>query len=613
VISRKLLGHRNFQPVHYIFAAVFTIRILVLARLTASPFLLPSNGDMHFYDEWAQRILRGQFTDHLAFYGLPGFAYLLALLYKLCGYGPFVPAFLLALFDAGTASLIYKISSRIFGSLPTARIAAVLATSGWALFVPAQTYAVVLMPTSLVVFVFWFVVWKVVEGDYALTKITAALLGLLVGLTATIIATILFLIPLLLAAIFFKPASQTRGRIRSRVALVALLSAGVIAGTTPCWSHNYFVAHDPVFLSAHSGINFWIGNNPTATGYPRFPPGLRAGQEAMLQDSITAAESAAGHSLKRGEISQFWSAQASAYIRSHPGAWLRLLLVKLSNVFNAFQYDDLSVITLLREQWVTFPGIYFGIVAALGLPAAILAWRTVPRSRWIMGAITLHVLALLPVFTTERYRLPIVPGLLIFAGYGVAEFWRNASSKRFRSALAYAALLCLSVWVVSRPQTDSSLWALDAYNSGVRAFDSGDLAFAREKLDLAYAYSAENAEINFAKGNLELATGDTAGAKEFYRLALQLDPHHAGVFNNLGVLALRENDWTLAARFFEQALAQSPKDPKIYYLLANAHLNSGERDCARAEISQAISLDPTQSEFRLLQQQIEVGRPLTTN
>src|SRR5205823_2019814 len=104
--------------------------------------------------------------------------------------------------------------------------------------------------------------------------------------------------PLLVAAIFFKPAREPSGRIRVRFALLTLLSAGVIAGTSPCWVHNYFVAHDPVILSAHSGINFWIGNNPTATGYPRFPPGLHAGQEAMLQDSITAAESAVGHSLK---------------------------------------------------------------------------------------------------------------------------------------------------------------------------------------------------------------------------------------------------------------------------------------------------------------------------
>src|SRR5260370_11505544 len=99
---------------HYIFVAVFLLRIVVLRRLTGSPFLLPMRGDMHFYDDWAQRILHGQLTDHLAFYGLPLYAYLLALIYKLAGYGPFVPGLLQACLDAGTAGVIYKLGLRVF-------------------------------------------------------------------------------------------------------------------------------------------------------------------------------------------------------------------------------------------------------------------------------------------------------------------------------------------------------------------------------------------------------------------------------------------------------------------------------------------------------------------
>ncbi|MBA3882965.1 MAG: hypothetical protein H0X73_09705, partial [Chthoniobacterales bacterium] len=67
---------------HYIFAAVLALRLLAITRLAASPFLLPSRGDMYFYNDWAIRILNGQWSDHLAFYGLPGYSYLLAALYK---------------------------------------------------------------------------------------------------------------------------------------------------------------------------------------------------------------------------------------------------------------------------------------------------------------------------------------------------------------------------------------------------------------------------------------------------------------------------------------------------------------------------------------------------
>ena len=86
---------------HSIFAGVFALRLSTLLGLTHSALLLPSRGDMHFYNDWARDILQGQFTQPLAFYGLPGYAYLLAFLYKLFGDNPFVPGLIQAGVDAG--------------------------------------------------------------------------------------------------------------------------------------------------------------------------------------------------------------------------------------------------------------------------------------------------------------------------------------------------------------------------------------------------------------------------------------------------------------------------------------------------------------------------------
>src|SRR5438874_12291878 len=217
--SRKLLSPIHLQPAHYVFAGVLLIRVVVLARLTVSPFLLPGRGDMHFYDDWARRIVSGEFTDHLAFYGLPGYAYLLAALYKLAGYGPFIPALLQALLDAGTAMLIYKISVAIFPGigLRRAQVAGLVAAVGWAFFVPAQTYAVILMPTAWAVFIFWLILWRIISRKNAPKGREALILGLLVGLTATAIASILFLIPLVVSAIVLKPATSIHSRLGIRI------------------------------------------------------------------------------------------------------------------------------------------------------------------------------------------------------------------------------------------------------------------------------------------------------------------------------------------------------------------------------------------------------------
>src|SRR6202171_5629407 len=109
---------------HLIFLGVLALRLWALLRLTHSPLLLPTRGDMHFYNNWAKEILHGQFTQHLAFYGLPGYAYLLALFYKLFGENPFIPGLFQASVDAGVAVLIYRISLRIFASVRSTSLAA---------------------------------------------------------------------------------------------------------------------------------------------------------------------------------------------------------------------------------------------------------------------------------------------------------------------------------------------------------------------------------------------------------------------------------------------------------------------------------------------------------
>ncbi|HEY1770731.1 MAG TPA: tetratricopeptide repeat protein [Chthoniobacterales bacterium] len=591
-----------------IFVGVLLVRLLVLVRLSSSNFLLPSGGDMQFYNAWALRILHGEWTTRAAFYGLPLYAYLLAAIYKIAGYNPFLPALLQAALDGGTAVLLYRISEAIFANGAAAdqaragaRSIGLLAAIGWTFFQPAAAYSAVLMPTSWLVFVFWWIVWEIVRTKIVPRHRRLFSLGCVIGVTAMGVATILFLVPLLVAALFLRwPGTFSR-----RASGAAFIVVGVFIGTSPAWIHNYFVARDPVFLSAHSGINFWIGNNPAANGYPRFPPGLHASQQAMLQDSITAAEKVAGRPLRRSEVSAFWSAKAAAWIAQNPGAWMKLLALKIKNFWNAYQYDDLSIITALRDQSIIFCGLGFGLVAALALPGLVIACGKFPAARWLVAALLLHMFSLLSVFVTERYRLAAAPGLILFAAFGIFQLWENLVRARMREAAIFGVLLFGATGFVSLPQKDPSLWALDPYNSGLQALDAGDLPLARAKLDRAYAYAPRNAEINFAEGNLSLAEGHVALSKNFYRTTLQLDPQHVGAFNNLGLLALNEKRYTLARHFFAHALAVAPNDAKLCYLFARAAFASGDLVAARNAISAALQLDSSRPEFVALKGEIK--------
>lgn len=613
ILFRRLaLGGIFLGPSHYVFALVFLMRLIALARLASSPFLLPSGGDMHFYDDWAQQILHGRFTDHFAFYGLPLYAYLLAFLYKLFSHNPFVPGFLQVCLDAGTATLLYKIAVRVFRSTDEpdpidirVRVTGILAAIGWAFFVPAAAYSVILMPTTSGVFVFWFLVWQIIEREHAPTPCRCLAYGALVGITAMGIATILFLVPLLLATILLKPqfnmASGSPWAARSAAA--ALLFLGIGAGTSPCWIHNYVVARDPVFLSAHSGINFWLGNNPEATGYPHFP-GLHAAQAAMLKDSIDLAQVAAGRNLKRSEVSHFWSAKARAYIGSDFGGWLKLLGRKLVNFWNAFEYDDINIIAKLRSSGVILPGIHFGLVAAFAVPGICLSLRKFPATRWIAAAICLHLAAVLPVFVTERYRIAAAPGLVLFAAAGIGMFWESCVFARGRILMGYVAVLAVAAVLVTWPQHDPALWALKFYNSGSQALDLQQWPAAQEELELAHAYAPESAEINLALGNLWFEQRNMRRAEACYRAVLTSDPRHKAALSNLGLLASSEGRWDLAVEFFRAALEVAPNDAKTHYLQARALFETGRIKEALREIESALELNSARPEFTELYERI---------
>lgn len=600
----RTLWPDSLRPGHYIFAAVFLVRLIVLIRLASSSMLLPSGSDMQFYNDWAKQILQGHWSDHRAFYGLPLYPFLLAVLYRIFGYSPFVPGFFQACLEGGTAVLIYQIIVRLLGEVAlgpdrSATVTGILAAAGWCFFVPAQAYSAILMPTAAAIFVFWFLVWQIVRMPEALSRRRCLIVGLLLGFTAMGVATILFLVPLLLAAVIIRQKD-----ISSRFAAAGLFVTGIVAGTAPCWAHNYFVAREPVFLSAHGGINFWLGNNPEATGYPHFP-GLHAGQGQMLRESIDQAEAAAGRSLKRWEVSRYWSDKAREYIAAHPHEWLHLLALKIGNFWNAFEYDDLGVIGNLRAQGVLFHGVHFGFVAVLGLAGMVTAWRVMPGSRWITAAIALQLAAVLPVFVTERYRLPAVPGLLVLAGVGLHRLYQNCAAGNFRSAGLQLGFVAISAFLVTIPRRDPSLWALEAFNSGRLALETNDLAAAERLLQRAHVLVPENPESNFAVGNLRLAQGKRIEAATFYEIVLRLDPRHKGALNNMGVLALEDQRPAEAKEYFRKAIEQEPQNAKTHYLLAKAELALGNIEGARTALGEALKREPDRIEYRQLQDEIE--------
>ena len=621
----------RIPPWLFVWLGVFLVQFTVLNRIADSRHFLPDGDDMKFYNDWAKRILGGQFTDGKAFYGLPGYAFALAGIYKTTGgyghwYSPYLVAQVQAALHALTAVWLFLLGCRVFGGESREEkrrgtAIGVLAAAAWALFTPAQVFSAILMPTAWVVCVFWGMVYWLVcihENGRASWWRPWLWMGLLAGFVAMLVATILMLLPLIVLAIalIVGRGKPLRSRILPALGAVAVLMAGVYAGCSPVWFHNYFIAKDRVLLSAHDGLNFYLGNHATSNGYTKIPTGLRASQEGLLKDSLTIPEKIAGHPLKRSEASAFWKEKGVAFIREQPVAWMRLLWRKFENFWNAFQYDDLSILKLLRDEAAVPPGLRFGFAAALGLPGLLLCWRKWPRSRWVAGAVLLHLAALMPVFITERYRLAAAPGLLLFAVAGLWLLWENLAARSWDKVALQISLVAVCAWFVAQPQRDIGLWSLDFYKAGIRATEGRTesaaqndpklvatyLASARRNLETAYAYVPGNAEIAFALGNVWYYSHDNERAKLCFARAVQLSTEggrpHDGALNNLGVIALTDKRPKDAELFFQRSLQTEPEDAKTWSLLAEACRDQGEIAHAEVAIAQAIKLNGREPAFQ---------------
>jgi tetratricopeptide (TPR) repeat protein len=213
--------------------------------------------------------------------------------------------------------------------------------------------------------------------------------------------------------------------------------------------------------------------------------------------------------------------------------------------------------------------------------------------------------AVLPVFVTERYRLAVVPGLLVLAVCGLKDLWEGLALGRYQRVASYLIVLAGAALVITLPRNDPTLWAVQPYDLGRQALESGDFKRAEEQLQRARFYVPDNPETNLALGNLRLAQGNQTEAISFYQAALRIDPAHKSALNNLGVIALDDHRPAEARDYFLKALEQEPKNAKTHFLLARAELALGNLEGARIALAHALEREPDRTEYRQLKEDIE--------
>jgi tetratricopeptide (TPR) repeat protein len=160
-------------------------------------------------------------------------------------------------------------------------------------------------------------------------------------------------------------------------------------------------------------------------------------------DARRYAEQEMGKVLKPSEVSRFWIGRAASYVLSDPGGEAKLVFRKFLLALNPYEVpDNYNQYYFSRYSWL-FRGFLpsFFVVApfaVIGMLASVGRWR---RTGFLHLYVLAYFVSLLLLYVTSRYRLPIMVGLIPFAGNGVVETIRAFREQGWPSVLKPAAII----------------------------------------------------------------------------------------------------------------------------------------------------------------------------
>jgi Flp pilus assembly protein TadD len=344
--------------------------------------------------------------------------------------------------------------------------------------------------------------------------------------------------------------------------LVLAFLAGLALVLAPVAARNKAVGGEFVLTTSQAGSNFYIGNGPHSDGtYVPLVPG-RQNTEFERRDAFDLAERDLGRTLSPSEVSSYWFGKSRRWIASDPGAWLRLLGKKIALFVNAYEMPDYEDQYFYERSCGLLRGLdsvwNYGVLLPLAAAGIVLTFAR--RRELLILYLVLGTLAFGVVlfYVFARYRYPVVPVLMLFAGAAITTGAGLVRARRWSETTLAAVVICVAATAAN--------WRL------------------RDKDDQLAAALNNSASVLTGKR-------DDAGAVELFRQSLEIQPDAPEVLGNMGLalMRLRRVDEAIAA--FRRATELRPTDSKAWMRLASALDQTGRVDEATPCIVRALKLD----------------------
>jgi tetratricopeptide (TPR) repeat protein len=565
----------------------FALRVAYVLQSRSSPFFADPRMDALYHTDWARAIAAGQTFVVGPYFRAPLYPWFLGLCFRVFGENFLIPRLLQAGFGTATVALTWLIGREAAG-----RAVAATAAFGMAVYWIAIYFDGELLLETLYVPLALLALWLSLRlwGRQSFGAAFAA--GAAWGVAALARPNHLALLPLLaLWVATLAGPSRRRG-----LALAGALALGTLLPILPVTARNYLVGRDVVLVASQGGVNFWIGNNPKADGNLAVVPGTRADWWGGYRDSIALAETEAGRKLSPSEVSRHYARKAWAFIVGEPRRSLPLLLRKLRLFWTSFELGNNQAEGFLARRYgpvLRWLPLGFGIVAPLGLLGLALSLRSGLRLAPLSGYLVLSSLVVVLFFVNARYRLPVVPVLLVFGAMALRGIFRAARDRRWpRLAAAAAFLVPVAVLVNTIPPAVDTTDAAGLNDLAVLYSQRGERQQALELLREAVALQPGRTDIRRNLGKALLAADRVDEGLTELAAALRRNPDDVEAMEALGETYLRLGRFAEAEAVARQSAARAPANALGHYHLGQALLRTGRLAEAEAPLRRAAELAP---------------------
>ena len=550
------------------FVLTVIIRLLCLRAFIDSPYFLPLGGDRGLYQNMAIAVASGKEIDQV-FTFMPLYAYLLGFFYRITGSMNLAAvAIFQALLDGFTSIMVFGIAKRRYGVA-----AGLIAGLAFAMLGPAAAYSLVTMPVTLTLF--WIVLVVTLADRWSMlwTIKRSLAMGLALGIGGQILGSFwLMLIPFGVWVACSKPKKNLLQRI-IRGAILVLAGAVCVL---PSLSHNIITGNQWVPITAHAGLNFFLGNNPGSKGYATAIPGLSFSAEEMTVDSRALASKLAGRSLNIAESNRFWRQQAYKFWQNNPKQAMVLLLKKTHRLLSLREFDDTGLCRLLPETVpiLRLTVLQFGIIwilACLGYGLRQLRFSCAAPAI-ILGC---QALAILVTFVTTRYRLPITMLLLPYAVGTLTSFPRAIENFRL-PMLRKLTIGIAGIAIAFSPHALPDTTLTDSVNRSSYWLQYGDCKKALEFAQRAIAYSPTSEQARFTLGNAYMANHYYLFALDAFRQVLEKRPDRTDALFNAAIALEKLGKHGEARSFYERVVKLNPLHAKAWFALAVLYREGNE-------------------------------------